>query len=115
MLSSKRPIAELLYPHLLDQRATLSNQFAGMSNEPFNYQDFETARDHLLERIHQSLTPSDRTFLLTVQSLQPDWSVYDFERFPSVQWKLQNLQKLKALNPNKYEKQLDSLKRKSSL
>lgn len=111
LLSSNRPVDELLYPHFLDQRAALSNQFIGMTNEPFDYPDFEAARDNLLKRVHQSLTAEDKKFLLSVQSLQPEWNIYDFEQFPSVQWKLQNLKRLKKNNPNKYQIQLESLKK----
>ncbi len=109
ILSSNRPIEELLYPNFLDQKATLTNQFEGMTNEPFEYTDFEQARETLLEQIHQSLTSKDKEFLISFQSLHPDWTVYDFEPFPSVQWKLQNLQRLKARNPDKHQKQLDGL------
>lgn len=112
LLSSNRPIDELLYPHLLDQRAAFSNQFTGMTNEPFDYSDFEAARENLLKSVHQSLTSEDKKFLLSVQNLQPDWSIYDFERFPSIQWKLQNVRRLKENNPNKYQIQLESLKRR---
>jgi predicted nucleotidyltransferase component of viral defense system len=109
ILSSNRPMEELLYPNLLDQKTTLTNQFEGMSNEPFSYEDFEKAREKLIETIHGSLTEHDKAFLISVQSLQPDWSIYDFERFPSVQWKLQNLERLKETNADKYKGQLDGL------
>ncbi|MGB5930091.1 MAG: nucleotidyl transferase AbiEii/AbiGii toxin family protein [Cyclobacteriaceae bacterium] len=114
LLSSNRPIEELLYPHFLDQRVAFSNQFSGMTNESFNYKDFEAARNNLLETIHQSLTAEDKRFLISVQSLEPDSGVYDFVRFPSVQWKLQNLQRLKESNSEKYQKQLDGLREKFS-
>ena len=114
LLSSKRPIEELLYPNFLDQREAFSNQFSGMTNEPFDYKDFEVARNNLLEKIHQILTTEDRKFLISVQALESDWSVYDFERFPSVQWKLQNLQRLRERNKEKYQQQLDELRKKFS-
>ena len=44
--------------------------------------------------------------------LTPNWVLYDFERFPAVQWKLRNLEKLKAQNPTKHQAQYDELKRK---
>ena len=110
VVSSNRPIEELLYPHLSDQKEAFSNQFIGMTNEPFDYSDFETTRKNLLVVIHQNLTTKDMDFLLSVQGLNPDWSVYNFERFPSVQWKLQNLQRLKKSNPAKFHNQLDNLK-----
>jgi len=111
-LSSNRPIEELLFPNLIDQSAALANQFEGMTNEPFTYEDFEKARDILIKTIHEALTDEDREFLLSVQSLQPDWSIYDFERFPSVQWKLQNLQALKGNNKSKFDSILKSLEEK---
>ena len=114
ILSSNRPLEELLYPNLLDQKTTLTNQFEGMSNEPFSYEDFEKARENLIETIHGSLTDDDKAFLISIQSLQSDWSIYNFERFPSIQWKLQNLQRLKENNPEKYKRQLPDLKNRLS-
>lgn len=110
ILSSNRPLEELLFPNLIDQSAALTNQFEGMTNDPFTYEDFEKARENLISAIHESLTYRDKKFLLSVQSLQPDWNIYDFELFPSIQWKLRNLQRLKENNPEKYEGQLKSLK-----
>jgi len=42
--------------------------------------------------------------------LEPDWSQYDFQHFPSVRWKLVNLQKLRETHPEKFEEQLKKLK-----
>ncbi len=103
VISSKRPINEILYPNFSDQRLAMINQFEGMSNEPFNYQDFEETREVLVDIIHKNLTGRDREFLLSFKNLKPDWSIYDFGNFPAVRWKLQNLQKLKTTNPVKYE------------
>jgi len=40
--------------------------------------------------------------LLSFSNLTPDWSIYNFERFPSIQWKLQNLTKLNSSNLEKF-------------
>jgi len=103
LLSSNRPINEMLYPNFLDQQLTMTNQFEGMSKESFNYQDFEETRKTLLDIIHENLTDRDKEFLLSFKNLTPDWSIYDFEKFPAVQWKFQNLQKLKDNNSVKYK------------
>ena len=103
LLSSNRPINEMLQPNLIDQKQAMINQFDGMSSEPFTYEDFENTRLQLLRTIHENLTANDKTFLLGFNNLTPDWSIYDFERFPAVQWKLQNLSKLKANNPEKFK------------
>ncbi|MCE7527477.1 nucleotidyl transferase AbiEii/AbiGii toxin family protein [Polynucleobacter sp. IMCC 30228] len=112
LLSSSAPINEVLLPNLLDQRKILESQFEGMSVEPFTYSDFEKARQSLLEAIQGGLTLEDRKFLLSVKDLSPDWSVYDFKDFPSVKWKLQNIERLRSDNPSKYHEQRDQLKNK---
>lgn len=101
-LSSNRPIHELLQPNLQDQRPAFENQFSGMTAESFSYDDFEATRTELIAHITNSWTESDIKFLIGFSKLEPDWAIYDFERFPSVQWKIQNLTRLKRDNPNKH-------------
>ncbi|QQS34425.1 MAG: nucleotidyl transferase AbiEii/AbiGii toxin family protein [Acidobacteriota bacterium] len=112
LISSERPIHEVIDPHLLDQQSVLENHFTGMSNEVFPYQDFEETRTKLLSTIDERLTDEDRSFLLSIKGLEPDWNRYDFEKFPAVQWKLLNLRRLKDSNPNKYLEQYEALKSK---
>ena len=107
LLSSKRPIHELLRPNLIDQRSAMSNQFEGMSEEEFTYEDFEATRSLLIKTIHEDLTDKDKEFLLSFQNGTPDWSLFDFGDYPAVQWKLQNL---KEANPKKHREQLELLK-----
>jgi hypothetical protein len=83
-----------------------------MTDEKFSYEEFEATREKLVETIHQGLTERDKEFLLSVKNLMPDWSIYDFHRFPSINWKLQNLQKLKEKNPEKHKEQYEALKGK---
>lgn len=109
LLSSERPIHEVLFPNFLDQRSALENQFAGMSNVDFSYEVYEKVRTELIATIHKKLTKTDKDFLLSVKSLKPDWTKYNFENFPAVKWKLQNLQKLKNTNPVKYQKMYNAL------
>lgn len=111
MLSSNRPINELLNPNLLDQRSAFENQFEGMSAEPFSYEEYESTRTLLAAEISRSLTNADKEFLIGFKNLEPDWRIYDFENFPSVQWKLHNIKNLKESNPNKHHEQLELLKR----
>lgn len=109
LLSSNRPINEMLQPNLIDQQDAMVNQFEGMSSETFTYEDYEIIRVQLIETIHQNLIDKDKEFLLSFNNLEPDWSIYDFERFPAVQWKLENLNTLKAKNPEKFNKLKASL------
>ena len=112
LLSSDRPIHEVISPNFQDQRLALVNQFTGMSNELFSYEEYEQVRLMLVNAVHKSITAKDKEFLLSVKNLTPNWNTYDFERFPAIGWKLQNLQKLKDTNPQKYKKQFENLKEK---
>ena len=109
LVGSNRPTHEMLNPNLLDQRMAFENQFEGMSAIGFSYDDYEAARLQLIETIQDSLNESDKAFLLSLNSLEPDWSIYDFEAFPSVKWKLLNLEKFKTENPETYQQQLSEL------
>lgn len=109
LLSSNRPLHELLNPHLQDQRLAMSNQFEGMTTEEFAYEEYETIRLNLIHSVREILEDKDKQFLLNFCDQKPDWNIYDFERFPSIQWKLQNLQKLKSTNSEKHQEQLDTL------
>jgi len=112
LLCSDRPIHEVIKPNFQDQSAAQANQFSGMTDEAFGYEDFEATRTRLVETVNAALTEKDKVFLLSFKDLNPDWSIYDFQRFPSIIWKLQNLQKLKSNNPDKHKEQFEKLKEK---
>ncbi len=109
LVSSNRPIHELLDPNLLDQRTAFTNQFEGMSAIKFSYDDYESTRLQLLEAVTTGLDKSDKAFLLGVNRLTPDWSIYELQNFPSVKWKLLNLVKFKRTDPDMYQQQLVKL------
>jgi predicted nucleotidyltransferase component of viral defense system len=109
LVCSNRPTHELLSPNLIDQQAAFTNQFEGMSSLEFTYEDFENTRSDLIQIIRSRLDDRDKTFLLDFNRLEPDWSYYDFQEYPSVKWKIQNLTKLRENNPEKYRQQLDAL------
>jgi len=110
LLSSKRPLQEMLFPHFADQSQTFVTQFEGMTLELFTYQDFENTRIKILEVIHNSLSTRDKDFIVSFEKAEPDWAIYDFEGYPSVQWKLQNIIKLKTNNPQKHLEGVNFLK-----
>lgn len=112
LLCSDRPINEVIMPNFQDQRLAFTNQFSGMTVNAFSYDEYERIRKQMVETIHTNLTERDKTFLLGFKNLTPDWGIYDFQRFPSINWKLQNLQKLKDKNPDKHKEQYENLKKK---
>jgi predicted nucleotidyltransferase component of viral defense system len=103
LISSNRPFVEMLFPKFKDQTQAFSNQFAEMTQEKFDYSDYEQTREELVEAVNSILTDEDKTFLVSIEKGAPDWSKYDFSQFPAVQWKLQNIKTLKEQSPDKYE------------
>ena len=112
LLSSDRSIQEVLFPNLQDQRLAMANQFAGMSAEQFTYEEYEFVRKTMVKTVQASITEDDKLFILGFKNSIPDWSIYNFEAYPSIKWKLQNLEKIKTTNPAKHKELCDSLKRK---
>ena len=113
LLGSDRPIHESFAPSLIDQRDAMENQFAGMTDIPFTYEDFEETRAKLINDLRSLLTEEDKRFLVSFESGQPEWNGYEFEYFkdyPSVQWKILNLKKLAKQNPQKLQAEAEKLR-----
>src|SRR5574344_668209 len=112
LLGSDRPIHESFAPSLIDQREAMENQFAGMTDIPFTYEEFEETRANLINDVKLLMTEADKKFLISFESGQPEWEGYEFEYFkdyPSVQWKLLNLKKLAKQNPQKLREEVEKL------
>lgn len=109
LLSSNRPIYELLNPHRTDQQLTFKNQFDGMSDQDFSYQEFEETRETLIEAINDILKKDDKDFILSFKSLVPDWNIYDFQKYPAIQWKLENIRRFRNKNVKGYKMALKRL------
>ncbi|MBP6681383.1 MAG: hypothetical protein KA166_09330, partial [Saprospiraceae bacterium] len=76
---------------------------------PFTYEEYESIRIQLVSAIQKKLRLAEIEFLLDFMRLSPNWKIYDFQNFPSVRWKMLNLQKLLAENPNKFKQQFELL------
>ena len=113
LLGSDRPIHESFAPTLIDQREALANQFVGMTETPFTYEEFEETRNRLIANVNSLMTDADRRFLVSFEYGKPEWDNYEFTHFkdyPSVKWKLLNLQKLAEQNPAKMKVEAEKLK-----
>lgn len=114
LLGSDRPIHESFAPKLIDQREAMENQFKGMTDIAFTYDEFEETRSKLISDVNAMMTEADRRFLVSFERGEPEWDGYEFEYFknyPSVRWKLLNLKKLAKQNPLKLQAEADRLKK----
>ena len=112
LLGSDKPFIESLAPHVINQQEALENQFRGMTDIPFTYENYETARKQLIAFVNTMLIEADQAFLVSFEEGDPQWkkSAYsDFRDFPSVQWKLLNIKKLKTQNLEKHSRELKRL------
>lgn len=110
LLSSKRPIHEILDPFPLNQSMILKSHFKGMTDEEFTYEMFESTRSQLIEKIHTKLTSDEKEFIMSFADGSPIWLDNDYSAFPGVRWKLLNINKLKKANSKKFIKQMDQLR-----
>lgn len=112
LLGSDKPIIESLQPNMIDQRDALGNQFEGMTDEPFNYDDYQNSRTNLIEVVNNGFTDEDKYFLISFEEGNPDWTkccAGDLSEYPSVKWKLMNIGNLKTKNPTKHKEGIERL------
>lgn len=113
LLGSDKPIVESLNPNPIDQSEALENQFSGMTDIPFSYEDYENTRKQLVKNVNDSLTNDDRDFLISFEEGAPEWSkcsAGELSGYPSIQWKLKNIERLKEANRKKFNEGIVKLK-----
>jgi hypothetical protein len=71
------------------------------------------ARKDLIEKVNINLTQTDKEFFLSFEQGEPDWTkccAGDLSNYPSIQWKLQNIDGLKKTNPKKFNEGVGKLR-----
>lgn len=109
LLSSKRPIHEILKPSLIDQSVVFTGQFSGMTDQSFSYNEFESVRENLIKTVNEMLTLREKKFLLSVASGNPEWNTLNYSMFPGIKWKLYNIEILRKNHKTKFLEQLNLL------
>lgn len=111
LLSSSKPMHEILAPVFKDQQSAMNTQFHGMTDVDFTYGVYEHQRKRLLEAILKSLNGQHLNFLRSVATNKPDWIYGDWSNYPGISWKLKNLVELEKNNKSKFHEQLEALSR----
>jgi hypothetical protein len=109
-----RPVHEVLCSRDLDLAVAYENEFAGMEREPVSLAGLQATRERLRSELLASLTAEHKRFLLGLVSGAPQWEAMTCRHLadlPAVQWKLQNLARLKKSNAAKFQSQSDELRR----
>lgn len=112
LVSSSRPIHEVLFPSLRDIQHDYTNNFKGMTTEPVPLDALLAARERVVRELQQGLDANERRFLLSLVASTPDWSllgIAHLEHLPGIRWKLHNLVQLQKSNAKKFAEQADAL------
>jgi hypothetical protein len=110
-----RPVHEVLYSRDLDLAVPYENEFAGMEREPISLGELQATRERLRRELLASLTTAHKRFLLGLVAGAPPWDAMTcphLAELPAVQWKLQNLLRLKKSNAAKVQLQTEQLRRR---
>jgi len=112
LLSSKRPLDELLNPQEKDLRPVFDKLFSGMTTMRIRYSDLENTRKTIVHTISNAFTDQDKEFLLSFNAGTPKWSMFPLDalqHFPAIQWKLYNLKMMKSSKRNEMRKRLENI------
>jgi hypothetical protein len=110
-----RPTHEVLFGKPKDVSLEYRSTFVGMTTEEVALETLLTTREKLFRELPEQLTANHRRFLIGLARAEPDWSLLKCphaQRLPALQWKLTNLDKLRKLNPKKFDEQAAALERK---
>lgn len=109
LISHNRPINELLNPNFKDISREYRDEFLEMAQITISLDELTKYRMKLVEEINKSLTVKDKEFLISFVSNTPDWTLVrdnKIQNYPSVQWKLQNQEKMSTKKSEEYKNEL---------
>lgn len=114
LLSANRPLSEIIAPNILDRKSIFLSEFQGMTNIEFSYEQHVETLKYLINLVQEKLKSNYKNLLLDFVSLNADFenfSIPNLEKLPAIKWKVQNLEKLREINPDKFRQEYDNLKK----
>jgi predicted nucleotidyltransferase component of viral defense system len=93
LISSNRPVSELLQPNFLDIKDIYKSEFKGMTTVDVSLDELNAAREQLVARIHELLDDKQKQFLISFKKGKPDWRLLELngiDQMPAVNWKPKN-------------------------
>lgn len=86
-----------------------------MTREVIAIEELLGARERLRAELPDALTESHKQFLISLAQGEADWELMTcphFAEMPALRWKLENLGRLKKLNPAKFKLQSEELRKR---
>ena len=109
---SKRPLHELIDPNMVLIDRAFAQEFEGMTVEHVPLETLLAARERLVQDVQSRMVGKAAEFLLSIHDGEPDFGLIDLQaaaNLPAIRWKLINIEKLKADNPEKHAAQREAL------
>jgi predicted nucleotidyltransferase component of viral defense system len=103
-----RPVHELLGASAKSLESAHDAEFVGMTLEEVSVETLQTVQARLHHELPRAITQQHREFLLSLVRLAPDWGLMPYAHLkdmPAIRWKLQNLEKLRNRNVEKFDGQ----------
>ncbi len=110
LISHNRPMIEVLNPGLQNIEQVYDNEFKGMTSNEISLETLLNVRSTLIQKIKTLLTDKQKAFVLSFKNMKPEWelsAIEGLERYPSVRWKLINLERM---DRRKHQMVYDKLK-----
>lgn len=114
LLSANRPLSEIIAPNILDRKSIYLSEFQGMTDVEFSYEQHVETLKCLINLVQEKLKSNYKNLLLDFVSLNADFegfNIPNIEKLPAIKWKIQNLEKLREINPDKFRQEYDNLKK----
>ncbi len=112
LLSANRPLPEIIAPNILDRKSIYLSEFQGMTNIEFSYEQHIETLKYLINLVQENLRKNYKNQLLNFVSLNVDFESFNIpniEKLPAIKWKMQNLEKLREINFDKFRQEYDNL------
>lgn len=107
LLSHDKPLHETLKPNIKDQTEIFKQQFIGMTDSNFTYQNHIKTLTMLIKSVKNNIYQY-KDLLLDFVSLKvnlEDFNIPNLDKLPAVKWKIYNLKKLQSSNLQKFKEQ----------
>ncbi len=114
LLSANRPLSEIIAPNILDRKSIYLSEFQGMTGIEFTYEQHVETLKYLTNLVQEKLKSNYKNLLLDFVSLNINFerfNIPNIEKLPAIKWKIQNLEKLREINPDKFRQEYDNLKK----
>lgn len=109
LISSPRPMHELINPNKIDIKTVYESQFKGLARLEVSLGELIETREQLIKIINDSLEENEKQFILSIQENKPKWDLLplnNLKDLPAIKWKLLNIAKMEKVKHSEQTRKL---------